>query len=145
MSFCILKHSKIENSYFDIPMLPDVEKTFRKAIAEHQKVQEKIVWNEEYLESVTGGLWDDKNGNNEVGQSTGVAAFAGWSEIQQDLQGRTVGNDSVCSKAYVLFKLCHRLCLRRLCRLSWDTVASRLRLNVYTHLEFVDEGRVGEL
>lgn len=59
---------KTENGYRAVPMLPDVEKTFRKVIAERPKVKEKIVWNEDHTESATGFLWIDKNGNYEVAQ-----------------------------------------------------------------------------
>lgn len=59
---------KTENGYRAVPMLPDVEETFRKVIANRPKIQEKTVWNEDHTECATGFLWVDRNGNYEVAQ-----------------------------------------------------------------------------
>ena len=63
-----IEEPKTENSFRDVPMLPDVEEAFRSVIQKRPQIKETIVWDELHQNSMTGFLWIDKDGHYEVAQ-----------------------------------------------------------------------------
>jgi hypothetical protein len=58
-----IEEPKTENSFRDVPMLPDVEEAFRSVIQKRPQIKETIVWDELHQNSMTGFLWIDKDGH----------------------------------------------------------------------------------
>ena len=63
-----IENPKTDFGFRDVPMIPDVEKAFRSAIANRPKIKETVVWDELHQFSATGFLWIDKDGHYEVAQ-----------------------------------------------------------------------------
>ncbi len=129
---------KTENGYRAIPMLPDVEKTFRMVIAERPKVQEKVIWNEDHTESATGFLWVDQNGNYEVAQHWSNHfrwAAAKFNRIYKDELPEVtphVARHTFCSNCAAAGMAPKTL------QVIMGHSSIEVTLNVYTHLESGD-------
>lgn len=129
---------KTENGYRAVPMLPDVEKTFRMVIAERPKVQEKVIWNEDHTESATGFLWVDQNGNYEVAQHWSNHfrwAAAKFNRIYKDELPEVtphVARHTFCSNCAAAGMAPKTL------QVIMGHSSIEVTLNVYTHLESGD-------
>lgn len=129
---------KTENGYRAVPMLPDVEKTFRMVIAERPKVQEKVIWNEDHTESAAGFLWVDQNGNYEVAQHWSNHfrwAAAKFNRIYKDELPEVtphVARHTFCSNCAAAGMAPKTL------QVIMGHSSIEVTLNVYTHLESGD-------